>query len=139
MNTTLEKPKTTTDSHTMFGLSVTVELSDLDKIVIDVPVKEWQNGNYVSTGTEKYLLEKLYYRTNDEEFILDHIGGRGFRRDKKLRVRDSWSYDITQEVIDQIPASYHEYAKEQFEVELAEVEKELLAIKAKGLIVKARK
>jgi hypothetical protein len=140
MNTTLEKTKATTNPYISLGLSVDVYLSDIEKIVIDIPLKEWQGGQYVVTGTEKFLLESISYSTSrkDEEFAIDHIRGRGFRRDKKLKVRDNWCYDLTQEVLDQIPVAYHDYAKKEFAECMEAMERDLQTIKSNGVLVKEK-
>jgi hypothetical protein len=138
--TMMSKPETNTSSHDWLSLSVDVVLSDLEQIVIDVPVYDWRNGNQTIVATEKFLLERLSYATKEEsgDFVLDHLSGRGFRRDKKLRVRDTWVYQITQEVIDQIPAEYHKYAEKEFSCRIEEMEKEIQTYKANGLVIKPK-
>jgi hypothetical protein len=139
----MSKPTTRTNHWSSIGLSVDVLLSDLEQIVIDVPLWEWSGGKQTLIGTEKFLLESLSYHTDSDsgEFILQSIRGRGFRRDKKLKAREHWINNnwITQEVIDQIPVEYHNYAEKEFSYRIEEMEQDLQTYKTNGLVIKAKK
>ena len=134
----INKQSTSTTTHSGVSVSVYVFLSDLEQIVIDVPIVEWKNGSRIHVGTEKFRIEELNYGTHEGQFKLNGISGRGFRQDGKLKVRDTHLYYYDQAVLDQIPDEYHDYAIKAFAKEVVELENELQAIKHNGLEIKTK-
>jgi hypothetical protein len=134
----INKQSTDTQARSGLSVSVYVYLSDLEQIVIDVPITDWRNGLRKVVGTEKFRIEELNYSTHEGQFYLSGISGRGFRQDGKLKVRDTHLYFYDQATLDQIPSEYHNYAIEAFAKEVVEIENELTAIKHNGLQVKAK-
>jgi hypothetical protein len=99
-------------------MACAVTLSDLDQIIIEVEDKEYDYSqrNYVLKGLKKVRLEELHYDLSQEqnEFRLDTLTVRGFRKDKGLRARTEHVGEITAGIISQIPDHYHDRAKDFF-------------------------
>jgi hypothetical protein len=99
-------------------MACAVTLSDLDQIIIEVEDKEYDYSqrNYVLKGLKKVRLEELHYDLSQEqnEFRLDTLTVRGFRKDKGLRARAEHVGEITAGIISQIPDHYHDRAKDFF-------------------------
>ena len=99
-------------------MACAVTLSDLDQIIIEVEDKEYDysQGKYVLKGLKKVRLEELHYDLSQEqnEFRLDTLTVRGFRKDKGLRARTEHVGEITAGIISQIPDHYHDRAKDFF-------------------------
>jgi len=132
------------------SFSCSVTLSDTEQLILSIEETEgqWVNGNYkmVKTGeTNKYRLEGLYYgksysyseySPSEEGAIqLSSLTIRGFRKDGHLRYRNETLYtaSITKEVIEQIPDSYHNYAREAFAKEMVKLQVELTDMTNKGV------
>jgi len=116
-----------------------VTLKDSEQILIDLEETEWTrvNGNFtqVSTGVlKKVRLEGLNYQANnDDEVVLYSLGVRGFKKDGGLRFRDEVTYYLTQKTIEQIPDSYHEYARKAFTEQMWELTGQLNHMMNKGV------
>jgi hypothetical protein len=99
-------------------MACAVTLSDLDQIIIEVEDKEYDYSQrkYVLKGLKKVRLEELHYDLSQEqnEFRLDTLTVRGFRKDKGLRARTEHVGEITAGIISQIPDHYHDRAKDFF-------------------------
>jgi hypothetical protein len=138
----IEKAETTTRTWGSVNFSISVHLADLEQIVIDVPVTEWRNGTNTVVGTEKARLEAFHYsfkRDCDEPMVLSHIIVRGFRQDKKLKARNTHLYNVTDEVLAQIPDEYHNHARKAFAEQIEKSRNELLQIEANGLVIEGDK
>ncbi len=105
-------------SYERLTMACAVTLSDLDQIIIEVEDKEYDYSqrNYVLKGLKKVRLEELHYDLSQEqnEFRLDTLTVRGFRKDKGLRARTEHVGEITAGIISQIPDHYHDRAKDFF-------------------------
>jgi len=105
-------------SYERLTMACAVTLSDLDQIIIEVEDKEYDysQGKYVLKGLKKVRLEELHYDLSQEqnEFRLDTLTVRGFRKDKGLRARTEHVGEITAGIISQIPDHYHDRAKDFF-------------------------
>ena len=105
-------------SYERLTMACVVTLSDLDQIIIEVEDKEYDYSqrNYVLKGLKKVRLEELHYDLSQEqnEFRLDTLTVRGFRKDKGLRARTEHVGEITAGIISQIPDHYHDRAKDFF-------------------------
>jgi hypothetical protein len=116
-------------------------LNDKEQIIIEIEETEYKmiQNNYtrVSTGViKKVRLEKIVYqrsRGDNHEVGLYSIEVRGFRKDKGLRYRTDTLYNPTQQVIDQIPDEYHNYAREAFVTEMKQLQEELTFITNEGV------
>lgn len=119
--------KSQVQSHASFGFSCQVKLSDNEKMLISIDTREYDHAtrNYVSK-TEKVQLEELHYHTWNEVVTLSSVVARGFRKDGALRFRTCYvSSNNMPSVLLQIPAHYHDYAKEAFKKKMAELEQNL--------------
>lgn len=105
-------------SYERLTMACAVTLSDLDQIIIEVEDKEYDYSQrkYVLKGLKKVRLEELHYDLSQEqnEFRLDTLTVRGFRKDKGLRARTEHVGEITAGIISQIPDHYHDRAKDFF-------------------------
>ena len=133
-----EKTKINTSSNLSFHSYIT--LKDSEQILIDMEEKDYQtvNGNYtkVKTGViKKVRLEELIYQSDYADGIvkLYAIEVRGFKKDMGLRYRSDRHYDLDQEVIDQIPDKYHNYAREAFAKEVTELQQRLTTMTNEGV------
>lgn len=136
--TVKEETKINTSSNLSFYSYIT--LKDSEQIIIDIEEKELQsvNGNYtqVKTGViKKFRLEELIYQSDYADGIvkLYAIEVRGFKKDMGLRYRSDRQYNLDQEVIDQIPDEYHNYAKEAFAKEVIELQQRLTTMTNEGV------
>lgn len=146
--TSITKERATTSTTTKWqGITFGIEtvLSDYDQIVIDVPV--FQSGYNNTTGhweahptgdTYKWRLEKIEYSLQGREYdavSISSLYGRGFTKANTLRVNGGglYSQQITDEVLAQIPAHYHDHAKAQFLVTAKELTEQIKTINANGL------
>lgn len=94
-------------------------LSDLDQIIIEVIDRgdyDYSTRQYKINGLKKVRLEELSYDLNrdENEFRLEAITVRGFRKDGGLRARTETLNEITAGIISQIPDHYHDRAREYF-------------------------
>ena len=138
----IEKAETTTRTWGSVDFTISVHLSDLEQIVIDVPVYEWRGGQNTLIATERARLEAFHYsfkRDCDEPMVISHIIVRGFRQDKRLKARNTHLYYVTDEVLAQIPDEYHNYARKAFAEHIEKSRKDLLQIEANGLVIKGNK
>lgn len=133
-----EETKVNTNSNLSFHCYVT--LKDSEQIIIDIEEKDYQtvNGNYtlVKTGVvKKVRLEELIYQSDYADGIvkLSAIEVRGFKKDMGLRYRSDRYFSVDQEVIDQIPDEYHNYAREAFAKEVIELQQRLTKMTNKGV------
>jgi hypothetical protein len=134
--------KNTTDVNTTSNLSFNsyVTLKDSEQIIIDLEEKEFQHvqGKYISVKTgviKKVRLEQLIYQSDWTDGItkLCSIEVRGFRKDGGLRYRSDRHYAVEQEVIDQIPDEYHNYAREAFAQEIVKLQQQLTTMTNEGV------
>ena len=133
-----EETKVNTSSNLSFNSYTT--LKDNEQILIDIEEKDYQsvNGNYtqVKTGVvKKFRLEELIYQTDYKDGVvkLYAIEVRGFKKDMGLRYRSDRHYDLDQEVIDQIPDEYHNYAREEFAKEVIRLQQQLTTMTNEGV------
>lgn len=141
----VDKPQTKADTSSGISFNCHVKLSDTEQIIIDVPMVEYDYtlSKYKKTGElKKYRLEELQYgikwgNENQDQIILDGIKVRGFRKDGGLRFRDETLYylsdEILKEVIEQIPDEYHNYAREEFAKEMADLQQLLTKLTNNGV------
>lgn len=105
-------------SYQRVSMACAVTLSDLDQIIIEVEDREYDysQGKFVLKGLKKVRLEELHYDLSQEqdEFRLEVLTVRGFRKDKGLRARTEHVNQITAGVISQIPDHYHDRARDFF-------------------------
>lgn len=129
------------------GFSCYTYLADTEKIIIEVSeqVYDPQQKQYVlSTDKTKYQLEELHYHLgyrgnndNDKEVSFSTAVVRGFRKDGALRYRTSYlPHHAHAEALAQIPDHYHDYARQAFQVEMAELQKKLAITISKGVVIK---
>lgn len=147
MNTTLAPTtKAKVNAQSSFGFSCYVELAETERIIIEVAQQVYDHkvNNWVISPTkEKYQLERLDYRVNrdfdsdDKEAQFDGGIIRGFRKDGALRYRETYiPRHQFAEVLAQIPDHYHDYAKEQFNIQMAKLQKQLETTIKNGLQIK---
>ena len=119
-----------------------VTLKDSEQIIIDIPEKEWTGGSYKLTGEiKKVRLEQICYQSgygDNPQVYLFSIQVRGFRKDKGLRYREHSVHNPDQEVIDQIPAEYHTYARVAFVKKVAELQEQLTTMTNGGIQIDHR-
>lgn len=119
--------KAKVQSNASFGFSCHVVLSDNEKILVDITDTSFDTAtsNWVSTPC-KAQLEELHYHSWGEAVTLNSVVVRKFRKDGALRFRTNYvgSRD-TDTVLKQIPKHYHDYAKEAFKKDMAELERNL--------------
>lgn len=134
------------NAQSSFGFSCYVELAETERIIIEVAQQVYDSkvNNWVISPTkEKYQLERLDYRVNrdfdtdDKEAQFDGGIIRGFRKDGALRYRETYiPRHQFAEVLAQIPDHYHDYAKEQFNIQMAKLQEQLTATIKNGLQIK---
>jgi hypothetical protein len=136
-------PQTKVNCYYGVNFSCDVKLSDTEQIIIEVPDTEYNYtlGGYRKTGsTTKYRLEKISYdtpHTHSNQIVLRHLTVRGFRKDGGLRFRETTLWHLTEEmlkeVIAQIPDKYHDYAREEFAIKMAELQERLTELTNNGV------
>lgn len=143
MTTALDiNTETAVNKNGSLGFYCSTTLSDNEQLILSVEEMEgkWVNNEYtmVKTGEiNKYRLESLYYgrgyTSGDNGVHLSSLTVRGFRKDGHLRYRSQTLHRLTKEVIEQIPDSYHNYAREEFAKSMIELQEELIAMTNKGV------
>lgn len=126
-----------------FGFSCYVTLADTERIIIELSQQVWdsQKGRYVTLPEKlKFQLERLNYCTvrdfDSDEVVAEFDGGliRGFRKDGALKFRETYiPRHQYKDVLAQIPDHYHDYAKEQFNIKMAELIKKVETTTKNGL------
>jgi len=127
--------KATVNSNASFGFSCHVKLSDSEKILVDITTSSYDDTQrkYIDHN-EKAQLEELHYHTWGGAVTLSSMVVRGFRKDGALRFRTTYvSQRDTAKVLKQIPAHYHNYAKEAFKKDMAKLQTELTKTINKGI------
>ena len=122
-----------------------ITLSELEQKTIEIEDFEYVYSNGTSTlnptGVKrKVRLEKLIYGkdnwNNDSQVKLESIVVRGYRKDGAIRFRDEHLRYITKEVLEQIPDSYHDYARQAFDKHSKELQAHITEMINNGLEIK---
>lgn len=147
-NQLIERVEDNNVSHRYLTWGHTTQLQDTKQKIVDTHNYEtsYQNGNWVSVKKEpiKVILKELHYSLDEDKmaFELDCIVVLGFRKDKRIKAREEYLYrrsgmtDQFNEVLSQIPDSYHDSAKETFHLKMKELIDQLDQIAKNGVIIK---
>lgn len=128
-------------------LSYKVVLDDLQQILVDTfnYSYQWNNGTTTLTKQEpiKLVLKELNYSYDNEtnQFELNGITCVGFRKDNKIRARQSYlwksrSFDQQfNDVAQQIPDHFHDRARVAFQEMTQQLQDELTQLTMNGVKV----
>lgn len=127
-------------------VSITVPLEGADQLVLDTFNYEsvWNqsgssNWTYVQKEPLKFMLNSIEYTLSDTEFSINYIKATGFRKDKKLRARESYFHATNpqfQDLVKQIPDHFHDKARAEFDKVTEGLIDRLTIAKQKGLTIK---
>ena len=137
------------ESTSDFNLSMrhTTLLSDMKQIIVDTFNYEhtWNGSGYNSIKKEpmKVIVKELHYSLSwaTHTFELDTIVVLGFRKDNKVKAREdyfhkhSFSKDQYQDVLPQIPDSFHDEARNEFLKMSQKMFDSINEIKNKGVLI----
>ena len=148
--TLIEKDKDTEYSDCGLSLEHKTRLQDTKQIVVDTFKYEnsWNNitNNWTSVRKEpiKVIVKELHYSFDwtTNKFELQTIVVLGFRKDKKVRASEdylnktsAWNSSQFQDIISQIPDSFHDNARESFIKMTNEVQEKLNQTITNGVTV----
>jgi len=122
------------------SFSCDVSLSEAEQIIISVEEAEYDWATQTSTKTgviKKYRLETISYRsgysTDNEAVAISNVEVRGFKKDGGLRYRTEHLYRVTNDITEQIPDSYHDYARKEFAKSMVELQDRLTQMTNNGV------